>query len=104
MIGNPCGYRFVVSEGIVAAFQDLSIGRTIQVTAPIGPGSSGSPVVNANGKAVGIINLYNDSGQNLNFALPARLIFSLALDNPVSLEELSQPWFYYEVVQPAIGY
>lgn len=104
VIGNPCGYRFVVSEGIVAAFQDLSVGRTIQVTAPIGPGSSGSPVVNMNGKVVGVINLYNDSGQNLNFALPARLIFSLALDNPVSLEELSQPRFYYEVVQPAIGY
>ena len=104
VLGNPCGYRFVVSEGIVAGFQDLSIGRTIQVTAPIGPGSSGSPVVNMTGRVVGVINLYNDSGQNLNFALPARLIFSLALDNPVSLEQLSQPAFYYQVIQPVIGY
>lgn len=104
VLGNPCGYRFAVSEGIVAGFQDLSIGRTIQVTAPIGPGSSGSPVVSMNGRVVGVINLYNDSGQHLNFALPARLIFSLALDNPVTLEQLAQPQFYYQVVQPVIGY
>lgn len=104
VLGNPCGYRFVVSAGIVAGFQDLSIGRTIQVTAPIGPGSSGSPVVSMSGRVVGVINLYNDSGQNINFALPARLIFSLALDTPVSLEQLSQPQFYYQIIQPVIGY
>ncbi len=104
VLGNPCCYRFVVSQGIVAGFQDLSVGRTIQVTAPIGPGSSGSPVVNMDGKVVGVINLYNDSGQHLNFALPASLIFSLSLDTPVSLEQLSQPQFYYQVIEPLLGY
>lgn len=104
VLGNPCSYCFVVSEGIVAGFQDLSVGRTIQVTAPIGPGSSGSPVLNMDGRVIGVINLYNDSGQHLNFALPASLIHTLALDVPVSLEQLSKPEFYYQVIQPLLGY
>jgi serine protease Do len=88
VFGNPRGYRFTVSDGIIAAFHELSIGKTIQVTAAISPGSSGSPVINMKGVVVGVVTCYNDDGQHLNFALPAQLIHTLKIAYPLSMEQL----------------
>lgn len=88
VLGNPRGYRSVVSEGIVAAFHRQPPVEIIQVTAPISPGSSGSPVLNMSGKVVGIITCYNDTGQHLNFAVPAQLIYSLSTSYPLTVEQL----------------
>src|SRR5712692_4839953 len=52
-IGSPLGLQNTVSEGIVSALR----GNVIQMTAPISPGSSGGPVLNANGEVVGISTL-----------------------------------------------
>ncbi|MDQ5844273.1 MAG: serine protease, partial [Acidobacteriota bacterium] len=47
VIGNPFGFEGSVTNGIVSAVRDIpTFGRIIQITAPISPGSSGSPVVN----------------------------------------------------------
>ena len=45
--------------------------------APISPGSSGSPVLNAHGAVVGIAELTFSGGQNLNFAIPAANLSTL---------------------------
>jgi tetratricopeptide (TPR) repeat protein len=70
VIGTPLGLENTVSEGIVSAIR----GDKIQLTAPISPGSSGSPVLNMNGEVVGIVSSQMSKGQNLNFAVPAYLI------------------------------
>jgi serine protease Do len=50
VIGNPFGLEGTVADGIVSAVRDApNFGTIIQITAPISPGSSGSPVVK-NGK------------------------------------------------------
>jgi serine protease Do len=50
VIGNPFGLEGSVTNGIVSAVRDIpTFGRIIQITAPISPGSSGSPVVNMQG-------------------------------------------------------
>src|SRR5215831_12246357 len=50
VIGNPFGLEGSVTNGIVSAVRDIpGFGRIIQITAPISPGSSGSPVVNMHG-------------------------------------------------------
>ena len=41
------------------------------MTALILPGSSGGPVLNGNGKAIGISLITLEEGQNLNFAIPS---------------------------------
>jgi S1-C subfamily serine protease len=67
VIGNPTGLQGTVSDGLIAAFrQNHSL---IQITAPISPGSSGSPVLDENGLVVGVATLQRVEGQNLNFAI-----------------------------------
>jgi S1-C subfamily serine protease len=70
VIGSPLGLEQTVSEGIVSAVRDS--GRLIQITAPISPGSSGSPVVNMKGEVIGVATLQFTEGQNLNFAVSAQ--------------------------------
>lgn len=78
VIGNPFGLEGSVSNGIVSAVREISgYGRIIQITAPISPGSSGSPVVNMNGQVIGVATLQAAEGQSLNFAVPAERIAQL---------------------------
>ena len=73
VIGNPLGLEGTVSDGIVSAVRDIPVfGRIIQISAPISAGSSGSPVVDMEGRVVGIATFQIAQGQNLNFAVPAR--------------------------------
>jgi len=78
VIGNPLGLEGTVSDGIVSGIRDVpTLGRLIQLTAPISHGSSGGPVVNMLGEVVGIARAALSQGQNLNFAVPASEIGSL---------------------------
>jgi len=72
VIGNPEGLEGTVSDGIISAFRS---GRSmIQITAPISPGSSGSPVLDEAGNVIGIATQVLKEGQNLNFAISAETI------------------------------
>jgi Trypsin-like peptidase domain len=74
VIGNPNGLQGTVSDGLIAAFrEDRSL---IQITAPISPGSSGSPVLDESGQVIGVATLIEVDGQNLNFAIPVESVNS----------------------------
>ena len=76
VVGNPFGLEGSVSNGIVSAVREIAgYGRIIQITAPISPGSSGSPVVNMYGQVVGVATLQAAEGQSLNFAVPPSASF-----------------------------
>jgi len=78
VIGNPLGLESTVSSGIVSAVRDIpAFGKILQITAPISPGSSGSPVINSKGEVIGIATLIVTKGQNLNFAIPSDKIIAL---------------------------
>jgi tetratricopeptide (TPR) repeat protein len=80
VIGNPFGLEGSVSNGIVSAVREISgYGRIIQITAPISPGSSGSPVVNMFGQVIGVAALQAAEGQSLNFAIPSERIAQLRI-------------------------
>jgi S1-C subfamily serine protease len=73
VIGSPLGFDGTLSEGIVSANREDDNGVSfIQISAPISPGSSGSPVVNSNGRLIGIATMYFEGGQSLNFAVSAK--------------------------------
>ena len=78
VIGNPFGLEGSVTNGIVSAVRDIpGFGRIIQITAPISPGSSGSPVVNMKGQVIGVATLQITGGQSVNFAIPSERIAQL---------------------------
>src|SRR5690349_16088070 len=88
--GNPFGLEGSVSNGIVSAVRDIpGYGRIIQITAPISPGSSGSPVVNMFGQVIGVATLQAAEGQSLNFAVPAERIAQLKIGDLQTVSTLT---------------
>jgi len=82
--GNPYGFRFSVTRGIVSALNrpnpdredPRKPGEFIQTDAAINPGNSGGPLVNAHGQVVGINTfLISPSGtfSGMGFAIPSQL-------------------------------
>jgi serine protease Do len=83
--GNPLGFRFTVTRGIVSALNRpnpyaadrRSPGEFIQTDAAINPGNSGGPLVNAHGEVVGINTfLVSSTGSfaGMGFAIPAQIV------------------------------
>ncbi|HXM09943.1 MAG TPA: Do family serine endopeptidase [Terriglobales bacterium] len=83
--GNPYGYRFTVTRGIISALNrpnpDASDrrkpGEFIQTDAAINPGNSGGALVDARGELIGINTfLISSSGSfsGMGFAIPAQIV------------------------------
>jgi serine protease Do len=83
--GNPLGFRFTVTRGIVSALNRpnpfaadrRAPGEFIQTDAAINPGNSGGPLVNAHGEVVGINTfLVSETGgfSGMGFAIPAQIV------------------------------
>lgn len=79
VIGSPLGLVGSVSEGIVSAKREEANGarQWLQISASISHGSSGSPVLNASGKVIGVATMSLRGGQSLNFAVPAELVAAM---------------------------
>ena len=76
-IGNPFGLSDTVTAGIISA-KSRGLGEHggdyLQTDAPINPGNSGGPLVNLNGKVVGIdtaISTTSGGYQGVGFAIPS---------------------------------
>jgi tetratricopeptide (TPR) repeat protein len=77
---NPLELEYTVSDGFVFSVKEIfNYDKIIQITAPISPGSNGSPVLNMNGEVIGIATFQMIEGRNLNFAIPSERIASLNL-------------------------
>jgi Tfp pilus assembly protein PilF len=88
VIGSPLGLERTVSDGIVSAVREIpAFGKIYQITAPISPGSSGSPVVNMRGEVIGVATFQFVEGQNLNFAIPGERIVKLKTEKGKTLDE-----------------
>jgi serine protease Do len=83
--GNPFGFRFTVTRGIVSALNRPNPspddarkpGQFIQTDAAINPGNSGGPLVDAHGEVVGINTfLISNSGtfSGMGFAIPTQIV------------------------------
>src|SRR6266480_6913580 len=89
VIGNPFGLEGSVTNGIVSAVRVIpTFGKIIQITAPISPGSRGSPVVNMQGQVLGVATLQITGGQSINFAIPSERISQLQTGALTSLGDL----------------
>lgn len=78
VIGSPLGLEGTVSDGIISAKRELpGKEKWLQITAPIAPGSSGSPVLDASSEVLGVATMLIRDGQALNFAVPIEVAKAL---------------------------
>lgn len=81
VVGSPEGLHGSVSSGVVSAVRSAEGTEYLQITAPISSGSSGGPILDAEGEVIGVVASYVTDGQNLNFGVPAGQLRVLA-DSP----------------------
>jgi tetratricopeptide (TPR) repeat protein len=84
-IGNPEEFENILSTGVVSGLKIKDSIRIIQTSAPISSGSSGGPLVNMQGQAIGVMSYTYSSGQNLNFAYSVLERKSMKKDSLIDL-------------------
>lgn len=85
-VGAPFGYDQSVSMGIVSALGRRDVGQNqqanyIQTDAAINPGNSGGPLIDAEGRVIGINTaIYSNTGSSagIGFAIPSNRVVQIA--------------------------
>ncbi len=82
-IGSPFGQRWTLTSGIISALERtlqaetrFSIGGVIQTDASINPGNSGGPLIDLDGRVIGVnsqIMTRSDTSSGVGFAIPSNL-------------------------------
>ena len=77
-IGNPFGLDRTVTLGIISATGRMRLGVSqfenfIQTDASINPGNSGGPLLNLDGKVIGINTAIVATGQGIGFSIPVNM-------------------------------
>ncbi|MDR2363792.1 MAG: S1C family serine protease [Spirochaetaceae bacterium] len=103
-IGSPVGLEKTVTAGIVSAQgrRLLQIGDVIQIDAAVNHGNSGGPVVDAEGRLVGIVFAGIEQYQGLNFAVPAERL-AAALPAMIRGGKAERPWLGLIIAETARG-
>jgi len=99
-IGDPFGVGQTVTHGIVSALARSQVGTSdyqffIQTDAAINPGNSGGPLVDLNGRLVGINSaIYSRSGgsMGIGFAIPANMVRVVVASAQGGSSLVKRPW------------
>lgn len=89
VIGNPRRLQNTITNGLISQIRQISPEVIwFQISAPISPSSSGSPVFNKKGEviAIALSTLKGEDIQNINFAIPSNYLFDLLNENKILLK------------------
>ena len=90
VIGSPKGYDFSISDGLISQIRSMQGFLQYQLSCPISPGNSGSPVFNQRGEVIGIASWTKAGAQNLSFAIPTQDFFRLNIfERPMTWAQLA---------------
>lgn len=90
VIGNPRRLQNTITSGLISQVRKKANGVLWhQISAPISPSSSGSPVFNADGEVISVAfaSYSGDGNQNLNFAVPSNYLSELVRQAGYSLPQ-----------------
>lgn len=97
-VGNAFGYEHTVTRGIISALhRDVQVSDTqayddlIQTDASINPGNSGGPLLNIEGRMIGLNVAVRAGAQGIGFAIPVDNALQVAAEL-MSSERLSNTW------------
>lgn len=74
-IGSPSGLRHTVTAGVVSGYRQYRDGVVIQTDAPINPGNSGGPLIDDNGRVIGVNTMVVKDTQGIGFAIAAKHVW-----------------------------
>jgi hypothetical protein len=90
VVGTPKGYAFSISDGLISQIQTVDGFREYQLSCPISPGNSGSPIFNQRGQVIGIASWTKSDAQNMSFAVPTQDFMRLNISGaPTTWEQLA---------------
>jgi len=96
-IGNPYGFQHTVTAGVVGSVDrpvktgDRSYERLIQTDAAINPGNSGGPLVDIQGRVIGINTVVLADAQGIGFAIPIDVAQRVAQEL-IRYGHVNRPW------------
>ncbi len=87
-MGNPMGMTYSVVDGVISEPRREIEGQPmVQVAIPIEQGNSGGPLLDRQGRVLGVLTLKSALAENLGFAMPVNALKLLvAKPNPVPME------------------
>jgi len=95
LVGAPQGLEQTVSDGLISGIRLDNGVRVLQTSAAASPGSSGGPLLNRSGEAVGVMSFKVVNGENLNFTIPVNYVRGkldfLTLSKAKAFEPLQAP-------------
>jgi Do/DeqQ family serine protease len=99
-IGNPFGVGQTVTQGIVSALARTEVGISdygffIQTDAAINPGNSGGPLVDMNGRVVGINSaIFTQTGSTvgIGFSIPVNMVKIIVETAKSGGKRVKRPW------------
>jgi serine protease Do len=97
-IGNPHGLKHSIVQGIVSGQREIERRPMLQVAIPVEPGNSGGPVVDLEGRVVGIMTMKAQLTENLGFAVESNALKPLlARPNTIPIDR----WLKIGALDPA---
>ncbi|MFN6104494.1 MAG: S1C family serine protease, partial [Planctomycetaceae bacterium] len=69
-LGNPQGLKYSVVAGVLSGTQEIDRRSMLQLAIPIEPGNSGGPVLDRQGRVLGVVTMKSAVTDNLGFAMP----------------------------------
>ena len=87
VMGNPQGLKHSVVSGVVSGTREIDGRSMLQLAIPVEPGNSGGPVLDMQGRVLGIVTMKSLVTQNLGFAVAAADLKTLRdKPNPVPID------------------
>src|SRR5262245_48388883 len=87
VMGNPQGLKHSVVSGVVSGTREIDGRNMLQLAIPVEPGNSGGPVLDMQGRVLGVVTMKSLVTENLGFAVSITdLKPLLEKPNPVPLD------------------
>jgi len=93
-IGNPLGYDFSVTKGIISSVKrTINAVDYIQTDVPINPGNSGGPLIIEDGRVCGVNSWVRSDAQSIGFALPMKYVEALLKKIEPYIDKIDEAYY-----------